>query len=332
MRIGTMGYRTRTGLGYQVKSYVEHLGIERVLVVDLSMHNGLPLTNWYGGQMTVQGYPDAVQFDAFLQGLDVVIVAETPLNYQLYELARRKGVKTVCVPNWEFFDHLVNPHYPLPDMFIAPSRWHYRELQGFCAQHRVGLRQLHHPVDTTQFHGRLRQSTKTFHIAGKPAAHDRNGTWDYLYSTPNGTVITQDRSFAHHLRSKFRHSNVHTDINNPAHMYQLGDIMVLPRKYGGNCLPLNEALASGCPVIMPDIEPNNHLLPSEWLVKASVVDSFTPRTKIDIYQTDRVDLQRVIEHVQGDITRHSQTALDIAQTISWASLKPRYLEALESLL
>lgn len=331
MRIGTLAYRTRTGLGYQVKGYVEHLPISKILVVDLSRYNGLELTNWYPGWPTTDGYPTTPQLQQFLQDLDIVLVAETPLNYELYRLARHMGVRTVCVPNWEFFDHGVHPEYPLPDMFIAPSAWHYRELQAFSAQRGVSVAQLHHPVDTDEFQGRLRVSGKPFHIAGKPAAHDRNGTWDYLRAVPNGTVITQDESFARHLRSKYRHCNVHTNIRNNAQLYQHGDIMVLPRKYGGNCLPLNEALASGCPVIMPDIEPNNHLLPKEWLVKASVVDSFTPRTKIDIYQTDLADLQRVIERVQGDITRHSQTALDLAQTISWTTLKPRYLAALESL-
>lgn len=37
--------------------------------------------------------------------------------------------------------------------------------------------------------------------------------------------------------------------------------MILPRKYAGLCLPMNEALMSGLPVIMTDIEPNNVILP-----------------------------------------------------------------------
>lgn len=57
-----------------------------------------------------------------------------------------------------------------------------------------------------------------------------------------------------------------------------------------NCLPMNEALASGLPVIMTDIDPNNKILPKHWLVKAEKKTSFLARTVIDVYSADHTDL------------------------------------------
>lgn len=333
MRIGTLGYRTKTGLGYQVLSYVKHLPISKVLVIDLSGFNGMPLTDWYPNSKTVQGYPSREDLVDFLQDLDVVFLAETPLNYELYSLARKMGVKTATVHNYEFFDHFVNPHYPHPDMLISPSMWNYDVIDSFAKEHGVKHIYLHHPVDREEFKFKLRNTAFTMHIAGKPAAYDRNGTEDYLYAVPNGLVITQNDHFAQLLRSKFRHSRILTNIEEAHQMYEYGDILVLPRRYGGNCLPLNEALSCGLPVIMPDISPNNHLLPEHWLVPAKVINTFTPRTKIDIYAVDQTALAEKIEWFRTcDIAKESQLANEIAESISWETLRPKYMEALSSLV
>lgn len=329
MRIGTLAYRTETGLGYQAKSYVDHLGVDKVLVVDLSRYNGIPLNNWYPGTQTVVGYPKEADLIRFLTDLDVVILAETPLNYDLYRLARERGIRTVVVINWEFFDYYQHPDYPKPDVIIMPSVWYYQAAKEWCDANGVECYQLHHPVDTDVFTPRLRNTKKFIHIAGKPATNDRNGTWEYLQAVPDGTVVTQSHELARHIAMRYRHSRVHTNIKDATQMYHLGDILVFPRRYGGNCLPLNEALASGMPVIMPDISPNNHLLPSEWLVPANIVDSFTPRTKIDLYSVEQAALYEKLEWFRRcNIEEESQKAIDIAQTISWNALKDKYLEIL----
>jgi hypothetical protein len=332
LKIGTIGYRTRTGLGYQVLSYTKHLPIEKVLVVDLSGYNGMPLTDWYQGAQTVKGYPTPRDIERFLEGLDVVLLAETPLNYDLYTMAREGGVKTVCVHNYEFFDHFIHPEYALPDMLISPSMWHYDVIDAFARERRVKHRYIHHPVDRKEFPYRQRATRKPIHIAGKPATHDRNGTWDYLRAVPDGTVITQNEDFAHQLRKRYPRSRILTNIEDPNTMYSFGDFLVFPRRYGGNCLPLNEALSTGMPVLMPDISPNNHLLPKEWLVPATVTDTFSPRTVVEVYSVDPHALRERIEWFKTcDIVAESQKANEIADTISWETLGPKFMEALESI-
>ena len=333
MRIGTIAYSTPNGLGYQVKSYIKHLPITKIMEVDLTPLNGLPKKNWYTNTTKVIGYPNEEQIREFCKDLDVLLFAETPLNYQFYSIARRMRVKTAVVINWEFFDHIIKPEQPLPDMIIMPSSWHAKDAEQFCMDKGIMFRQIHHPVDRDEITYRKRDTNLVMHLAGNPATNDRNGTWLFMQAYPNGTVITQNDDLAYQIRRQYRHSTVHTDVVDNNQIYQYGDIMVLPRKYGGNCLPLNEALASGMPVIMPDIEPNNNLLPKEWLVPATKVDQFTPRTVIDIYESKPEDIASKIQELQAmDIKMLSEMANSIAHKISWQTLKPKYIEALESLL
>lgn len=332
MRLGIYAYRTQTGLGYQCRDYYKWLNPHKVLVIDLNGLNGVPLTDWYPEAQTVKGYPRPHELREFLSGLDVVLLAETPLNYDFYTIAKEMGVKTAAVPNMEFFDHSVHPEYETPDLFIVPSMWKYDECEAFATERGVKIVQLHHPVDRDIFPFRQRTTPKPLHIAGKPAAYDRNGTWDYMEAVPDGTLVTQNEFFARQIRAKYRHCNVYTNIEDPNYMYQLGDVLVFPRRYGGNCLPLNEALSTGMPVIMPDTSPNNHLLPKEWLVPAKVTDRFTPRTVVDVYSVDIDALREKVEWFKScDIQAESRRADEIAQSISWEVMKPKYLEVLEAL-
>lgn len=328
-QLGVLAYSTHTGLGYQTRDYVKHLKPAKVLEIDLSPLNGKQQHNWYPNAQRVVGYPKDHELREFLTGLDVVLMAETPLNYNLYSIAREMGVRTVNVINWEFFDHIVHPDYPLPDVIVMPSVWHWDEAKAFADAHGIEIHQIHHPVDRDDFPFRQRHTAKPLHIAGNPAAEDRNGTWDFLAACHDGIVTTQSEELARHLRMRYRHCNVYTNIHDANQLYNLGDVMVLPRRYGGNCLPLNEALSTGMPVVMPDISPNSHLLPPEWLVPARIRGSFTPRTKIDIFEVDVDALRAKIEWFKtADMAVESKKADAIAESISWNALKDRYLEIL----
>jgi hypothetical protein len=76
----------------------------------------------------------------------------------------------------------------------------------------------------------------------------------------------------------------------PADPYADFDALILPRRYSGLCLPMNDALMSGLPVIMTDCAPNDLLLPSSWLVPAKVTGQFMARTMIDLYEADAREL------------------------------------------
>lgn len=332
MRLTILVRADWTGLGVQTRDYYKHLNPTKTVVIDISSLNGnTQYYEWYNTPYRVKGLPTPDQIDFILSDTDVLLTAETPYNPMLYSMAKSKGVKTVEVCNPEFFDQFKYPEMPLPDMIILPSTWKEQEIRDYVEPKGVKVVQLHHPVDRNVYKYKHREGTRTFIVNGKPAVNDRNGMWDYLKAEPNPTVLTQDATTANQVRQRYRHSRVFMDIEDNTQLYNYGDIMVLPRRYGGNCLPLNEALSSGCPVIMPDISPNNHLLPSNWLVPARKVDSFTPRGKVDIYSVDIQALAERIAWVKQNIRSQSDVANELADSISWETLKPKYIEALESL-
>lgn len=332
MRLGLIVRDDNSGLGYQTRSYYKHLKPHKTVVIDLSPLNGNKQNGWYPDALTLKGIPQDNQLDEILDDIDVLFTAETPYNLNLYKRARWRGIKTICVENPEFYDHIMYPEYEMPDIIILPSVWLEDFIRGHAEPKGTKVVQLHHPVDLDEFPFRERTTAFPMHLAGNPAANDRNGTFDFMGACHDGTITTQSEELAHQIRSRYRHSTVYTDIQDPKFMYQLGDVMVLPRKYGGNCLPLNEALASGMPVIMTDISPNNHLLPPEWLVSAHYSGEFAPRFRIPLYQANQEALMQKIEWFRNcDIQAESRKAYEIAKTISWKALLPKYMEAIESL-
>ena len=123
------------------------------------------------------------------------------------------------------------------------------------------------------------------------------------------------------------------DTPNYLDMYKDGDVLALPRKYGGLCLPMQEALAHGIPVIMPDIEPNGFLLPKDWLVKATKSTSFMTRTMIDVYETDPNHLAfKMCQFGDENFMRVSNSeALEIGKGLTWKKLTNYYQAIFEQL-
>jgi hypothetical protein len=332
-KLGLLARADNTGLGYQTYDYYKFLKPHKTCVIDLSPINGNPQNDWYPNAQIYRDIPNHQQVIEILNDIDVLLTAETPYNLDLYRLARERGVKTICVENPEFYDHEMYPQYEMPDLIILPSVWQIDYIRNHAESRGTKVIQLHHPVDTTEIEFVPRNIPIPFHIAGKPATNDRNGTWDFMQAVPDGTVITQSEDLAYHIRRQYRFSTVYTNIQDNNQLYQYGNLLVFPRKYGGNCLPLNEALASGVPVIMPNISPNNHLLPAEWLVNAQHEGYFEPRMRVDYYKSN-VDsiLDRINWFKSVNFEEQSRRAREIAETISWNALLPKYIEAIESIV
>lgn len=320
--LGLIAVSSKTGLGYQTRDYYRHLKPQKTLVVDISsINNTTQNPDWYPDATFVKGFPQPKQIEQFLQGLDVVLTAETPYNFELFTLAKQKGVKTICVENPEFYDYFKYPQLPMPDKIILPSTWLEAEIRNHAEPKGVEVVQLHHPVDRLEFPFTLRTKPSYLHIAGNPAVNDRNGTFMAL-NVKDITITIQKTRVANFIKSRYKARVVEPETRQQ--LYTFGDVLVLPRRYGGNCLPLNEALSSGLPVIMPDISPNN-ILPKNWLVPAYKDGYFEPRAKIDLYSVDKDKLLETVYNL--DIEKESKIANEIADTISWQTLLPKWKEA-----
>jgi hypothetical protein len=100
------------------------------------------------------------------------------------------------------------------------------------------------------------------HVVGKPAHGDRNGVMlrIYRYAVQPGAVRAADQEPGAAQAVIVGDSRIRWDSSAPddrAELYEGLDAPILPRRYGGVCLPMNEALTSRLPVIMPNTSPNN---------------------------------------------------------------------------
>jgi glycosyltransferase involved in cell wall biosynthesis len=340
MKWGLLAYSTNTGLGNQTYNLYKFLQPNKVMLVDLSSLNGVKTHHErYDNYQLVNGIPNKNDINIFLEGLDLIFVCETPLNYYLFERARELGVKIILQPNWEFYDYNNQPNLPKPDLLAIPSLWHFEGYQGDRLYLPV-------PIDTEKLErNEVTKFRRFLHPSNRPAIHDRNGTIatiEAFLKTPMKdatlTISTQDKRQAEELREKYRDSRIIIDDTNYEKyedVYKNQDCVILPRKYGGLCLPLNESLACGLPVIMTDIEPNNLLLPELWLVHSDKVDEFMTRSMIDIYEPRQMILvNRLLDFYLADeetVKLWSDTAYDIAQSISWENMKDKYLATMEAL-
>lgn len=358
MRLGLIARADNSGLGMQTWEFYRHMEPAKTMVVDISKMNGnKQFPERYPERATfVRGIPTPNDIDEFLADLDCVFVAEAPYNFYLYSRARELGVKTAVQYNYEFFDWFSYPWYPMPDMLVAPSRWHYPEIQEFCDKNGLKHVYLHCPVDRERLPFKQKTQAKTFvHLAGKSAAYDRNGTETVIqaakllktgakilikFQGEQGLAHQATKSIDDYYREAYgidpdRLEITVSEADDYWQNYDQGDVMLLPRRYGGNCLPLNEALSTGMPVIMSNVSPNAPFLPPAWLVLAEVVGQFTPRTVIDIYGCNPQLLADKIDEFANltaeQIANNTNVANIIADQISWETMKPKYIEALEGL-
>lgn len=305
----------------------------KTMVVDCPSAKPLPLRrDWYPDATWVKGLPTAADFRTWLQGLDVVYTAETGYGQALWPEADRLGVRTVLHANFEFLDRRDQP-----TVWAAPSMWHFGEFPTGSVFLPVPIRPTAPDVPKTS-------ASRLLHIVGRPAVHDRNGTSDllqalqHIQSRVTVTVKCQDPGYVaglirdHRVRTPDNVTLVVDtgDVPDNSDLYQGQDVLVMPRRFGGLCLPAQEALGSGMPVIMPDISPNTWL-PNEWLVPASWQREFMAKNRITVYATDPILLATKIDELATDQTMFMQAqekARTLAKTLSWDNLLPRYREVL----
>jgi glycosyltransferase involved in cell wall biosynthesis len=334
-KLGLLAYSTNTGLGIQTQEFAQHMRPERVLLVDISRLNHVKqYPQRFAGFEIVPclGFPTRQHIARFIRALDVVFVCETPLNYDLFNMCRAAGVKTVLQPNHEFNDYYQRPHLPLPDLFALPSLWHYDDLP-FGNKCYLPV-----PVATEKLHQHEGGQFRRFlHTVGRPAVHDRNGTRETIEAfkmlrCEEATLTIRVQGGGDEYRALAggdgRITIDSSDLEHYWQAYQGFDCLVLPRKFGGLCLPMQEALGSGIPVIMTDVSPNDQVLPAEWLVPAVKTGAFMTRSMIDIHTADIAALTARLEWLCSLGPRSARAAFQLARALgarlSWEALEPQY--------
>lgn len=344
MRIGLVARCDSTGLGIQSKEFFDHIPC-KAFVIDFSSMSPTqsfneilkPHPEWYPGQKffkwgNVHNSFGDVPLDLiyeFIQDIDILFFMETPYDFNFFKACNHKRVKTVLQFNYELLDYPSG--FPSPSLFAAPSMWNY----DLVPDPKIYL-----PVPVAAERFKPEPVRNTFiHIAGRPAMQDRNGTHTFLnalrFVKNEITVIVKSQNG---IRVPYTNKNIDLqvacgNVNNYVDNYS-GGVLVLPRKYGGLCLPINEAIAAGMPVITTDISPNNLWLPKEWLVPSEHRGMIRSKKNFDYYEADPVKLAEKIDQFCDPQFYDEQynRALEIRETISWDALRGLYDEKFEQLM
>lgn len=340
MRVGVIVRANTKGLGYQTRDFMDHFPADRVLVVKMgsrSAPDDLSLVEHREAfviELTPQNLSLPVKIMAgFFRDVDVLFSAETLYDWKLPELARRCNVRTVVHGNPEFYAHHRHPGYLHPDRWVWPSSWltdHPDLPDGPVVPCPA-------PWSDAVAGDPDDEVLRIVHIAGHGAAADRNGTVDFLAAIPRIrstveiTVVSQD-GWLPDVRAP-RHVKVNrvpTGLKHRIELYENQHLVVLPRRYGGNCLPAAEACASGCALAMTDVEPNQ-MWPIVPLAAANAPGHHTPFGRIKTHRVRPAAIADTIDRLHANRSRLAgamTASLQWAKDNSWDALRPRYTEVL----
>ena len=348
MRLGIIARCDNTGLGNQTRELVKMLNPSKILVIDSSHFNknkqNLDWYSEYDYSVTRFGFPKRGEIASFLKDLDVVLSCETFYSSLFIDMAIDANVKTVLQYNYEFLLNIEQKHAPLPDVLLAPSMWNFDKMQQMFGD-KTRLIYLPPPTDVHLFdkvrnNNLSRTHNRILHVGGKQAARDRNGTstvFEMLkYSREDYTLVVTSQTEIDAKPRDPRLSYSFNNIRNREDLYNGFDAMILPRRYAGLCLPMNEALISGLPVFMTNLSPNNYILPEDWLISAEKISEFKAKSLIDVYAGDPKELAKLIDNFvslrKRDQLKMKEQALEIGITnYSHEALKDKYLELFDSL-
>ncbi len=327
--LGLIARADDTGLGNQTRALCYMLKPDRVLIINSKSFNGNEQHNdWYDGFNTqvTKAWPTNAEMYKFMNGLTHMLSAETIYNNAAYGYGKRFGTKIFIQPNWEFLDHL-RDNLPQPNKWLMPSYWHLNDMNDLFGNAVY----LPPPIFLNDFKksreiNLSRSGRRRFlHVVGKAAFMDRNGTIDLLnslkYSTGEFDLVIHSQFELDEYKDLTDDQRVSFQIGNikdPRDIYSGYDAMILPRRYGGLCLPMNEALSSALPVVMTNVSPNNDVLKRDWLVNAFVKQEIFTRSKIDLFESDLKQLASTIDtfanYSDQEMMNEKLDALEIAQS------------------
>ena len=345
MRLGIIARSDNTGLGNQTRELVNMLNPDKILLIDSTPFNkNKQHPEWYDQYSCIRtdGFPSVQQIKIFLNDVDVVLSCETFYDQNFIRFANKRGVKTILQYNYELFGHLSNPELPLPTILLSPSLWQIETIQSMFGDR---TKVIHLPPPTTpelfttaKDNNTSKSHNRLLHIAGKKAAKDRNGTETVInmlkHSKADYELVIRSQS---EIVTNVTDSRLKIEIGNPENredLYNGFDAMVLPRRYAGLCLPMNEALLSGLPVFMTNVSPNNQILPQDWLIESDPIGTIRTKVRISLFEANNVLLAQTIDKYMSinDKTNYKQQAYELGvNNFSPTILKEKYLELISQI-
>jgi glycosyltransferase involved in cell wall biosynthesis len=335
VKLGIIARSEDRGLGNQSWEACRHLDPDRVLLIDTGHDKRFTkhperfdqwdttVAPWTGGRL------DETTVRRWLRGLDVVYSAESPYDMRMGEWCASEEVGLVLHANPEF----VGP----VDAKVKATWWSATPWRLDHLPH--GARVVPMPAAESPLVHEPGERFRLLHTAGWPAVEDRNGT-DLLIEaaklmTAECDLVLrgQHRNILHHRLPRHHPVRLVIECGNLVNywdLYRGADVLVMPRRYGGLCLPAHEAMASGLPVVMPDCSPNE-VWPGPRVPALAFVTVATRAGRIPLHDSDPLALAETLDNLVRDpglVAKLRQEAIEWAEANSWASLRETWLQEL----
>lgn len=344
MRIGVIGYLSKTGIGIMVDDFAEKLGAVAQLVIPHDKADALTPSNDRTMVKSLTWTPKIKTVDEFAELVDVVISVESDWGGTVYPRLRENGVKVVLLPMFEWW----NPSLPMNehiDLFICTTKQCY---EGIPFKNKVFIPC---PVDTHKIKYRQRTGKPELfvHNAGNVGMGGRKGTLEvaraftYTTSSKISLLINSQVCLSEEITAIIG-SDTRININvenfeNYEDAYKRGDVLIYTPHYDGQALVSAEAMAAGLPVITIEKPPMDEhwkiydVHANSWMF-ASVRNSVPAQTlnsKSLSHTVSERDLVRVINTVSDmDMSEMSQENRQVAEKcFSWDVCLPFYEHYLE---
>lgn len=335
VKVGLIARAEDRGLGHLTWEWFRHMQPDRTLVVTMGvLARGFPprLDRYPGAVVSpfVDGRLDESVVRPWLEGLDVVYSAETFYDWRLIDWAADAGVRTVCHVMPEFF----NDDTDRADVLWAPTSWRIDQLPA-----RTGIVPV--PVARDRWPrpvGRRVGEFHWLHVAGHRAMNDRNGTGAvarvvrHLRGEHRIHVTSQDTRLAPIGSTRsVRVTAKRGGLANYWDLYAGVQALVLPRRYGGLCLPAQEAMAAGLAVVMPDCEPQSSTWPIIPIPCEASGSIETSAGEIPLFSVVPRLFARVLDELAAEpqlVEEAQAAALEWASANSWDARRADIVAAL----
>lgn len=328
MNIGQIGSCYNTGISHISWGFSEHLNAKTLLYdyKDLAKFPERFKNHRITKEIT------QADIDWLLSDIDVLFTVETPYFWDVYHQAKAKGIKTVLMPMYEWLDRS-RPELKYIDLFVCPAESTYEAMWGNKIQVPTEV-----PVDLSKFQPRIVSQARTFlHNAGHGGLYGRNATKELLDAIP---LVKSDVRFV--INSQYALDKVKDpritynegNVKNYWDLYNGEDVWILPGKYGVAYVGIQEAMASGMPVMFTDMYPFNSYLSKELLIKPvsiSTIKIHANQSEPLAVHTAKEIARRIDEVAQMNLTEYSKKSLELAKSWSWDVWKDRYLTIFEEL-
>jgi glycosyltransferase involved in cell wall biosynthesis len=305
-----------TGFGRQAADIRKVLGVGHHFVIPSDRMPGRPPEG--ADETRLEPTFSEEQLSDVLKRVKGIIFFETYATSHpaLLTVAKKLGIKTVCVPNWEWFRG-EDPMWKFCDLFACPTRFTVGIVQGYGWKNSLYVPWT---LDLSRFAPRtIKGPARLFiHNAGLVDRDDRKGTRDAIYAFKKVKrddirliVRTQNEVSLPELdhRIELRTGN----LADPADLYSAGDAAIQPSKMEGIGFMVAEPVCAGLPVITTNYPPMNEFVRQpemlarlQWFKRRAYANNWIKHAHLRLASVR--DLARKIEWCAGNDMEAISTA------------------------